>query len=114
MRDKVNIRIDPLDRTRSTFSLWRVNLIRPMQHLALQVGQRDDVVIDHTQCAHASRRQIQDRRRAQPASADHQHPGLFQTLLPWPADFVQHDVASVTIQFFGRESHGTPLILPIR
>jgi hypothetical protein len=52
--------------------------------LALQVGQRDDVVIDHAERADAGGRQIHQDRRAEAAGADHQHGRLLQRRLPGP------------------------------
>ena len=70
-----------------------------VDNLPLQVGVFHDVVINHTDGAHTRRSQILQRGRTQTASADHQHLGVFQLFLPLPADFPQHDVAGVAIQF---------------
>ena len=71
-----------------------------MNDLALQIGQRHDVVIDHAQGADTGRREIHQRRRAEAAGADHQHGGFLQRLLAGPADLAQHDVARIAFEFF--------------
>ena len=67
-----------------------------MDDLTLQIGQLDDVVIDHPDHADASSSQIQRRWRPQPASTDDQHAGSGEPLLPHGTDSGKHEVAGVT------------------
>ncbi len=70
-----------------------------VDHLPLQVGQRDHVVVDDAERADAGGRQILQHRRAEPAGADDQHARALQLLLARPADLGQHDVARIALQF---------------
>ena len=76
-----------------------------MDDLALQVRQRDRVVVDHAERADAGRRQVHQQRGAEPARPDHQHARPFQRGLARPADLAQHDVARISFQFLGGQ-HG--------
>ena len=69
-----------------------------MDHLALQVGEIDRIGVDHPQPPDASRRQILQHRRTQPARADNEDRGRQQLLLPDATDFGQQDMAGVTLQ----------------
>ena len=74
-----------------------------MDDLALQIGQRDNVVIDHAELAYAGGSEIHQRWRAQAAGADHQHGGLFQRGLAGSADFAQHDMAGIAFDLVGAQ-----------
>ena len=47
---------------------------RPVDHLALQIRQRDRVVVDDAERTYPGGREIEQRRRAKSTGADHQHP----------------------------------------
>ena len=70
---------------------------RIVHDLALQVVERDPVVVDDADGAHARRGQIHQQRRAEPAGADHQHLGGLDLLLALAADLAQHQVALVAL-----------------
>ena len=72
-----------------------------MQDLALQVAQVDDVVVDDADRADAGRREVEGRRRAEPAGADQQHLGVEQLRLPLLADLGQQEVAAVAVELLG-------------
>ena len=76
-----------------------------MQHLSLQVRQRDVIVIDDANLANARRGEILDQRRSEPSGADHQHARGFELLLAGATDAMQHDVASVALDFLFRQRH---------
>ena len=78
----------------------------PMDHLPLQIRQRDSVVVDDAERADAGGGQIEQDRRAEPAGADHQHARAFQRRLAGAADLAQHDVAGVAFEFFGGQHRG--------
>ena len=86
---------------------------RAMDDLALQIGQRHHVVVDHAELADACGGEIHQRRRAEPARADHQHGRFLQRLLAGPADFAQHDVAGVAFEFVGAEHPASFSISPL-
>ena len=76
-----------------------------MDDLALQIGQRHDVVIDHAERPDTGGGKIHQRGRAEAAGADHQHGGLLQRSLTGAADLAQHDVAGVAFELVGTQ-HG--------
>ena len=105
MRLEMNMRIERVNHFGGAVDLAPSDVGRGVDDLALQVGQRDDVVIDHAERADAGGRQIHQDRRAEAAGADHQHGRLLQRGLPGAADFAQHDMAGVAFEFVGRQ-HG--------
>ena len=79
----------------------------PVDDLALQVGQRNRIVIDDAEGARTGSGQIKQRRRAKPAGTDYENAGLTQAHLTGTADLRQHDVARVTLKLVVAETHGT-------
>jgi hypothetical protein len=75
--------------------------------LALQIGQRHDVVVDHAKRTDTGRREIHQRRRAEATGADHQHRSFLQRGLTGAADLAQHDMAGVAFEFFGTQHDQT-------
>ncbi len=71
-----------------------------MDDLALQIGKRDHVVVDHAERADAGGGQIHQGRRAETAGADHQHGRLASARFrPGPPHLAQHDMAGVAFEF---------------
>ena len=105
MRLEMNMRIERVNHLRGAVDLAPSDIGRGVDDLALQVGQRDDVVIDHAERADTGGGQIHQDRRTEAAGADHQHGRLFQRGLPGAADLAQHDMAGVAFEFVGRQ-HG--------
>ncbi len=105
MRLDRHMRIEPRDRARGAFDLRRTDVVGRMDDLPLQIRQRHRIVVDHAERPDAGRRQIHQRRRAEPARADHQNARALERRLTGPADLAQHDVARVALQFF-RGQHG--------
>ena len=64
-----------------------------VDHLALQVGQVDHVVVDDPERADARCREVERGRRAQAAGAEQQHLGVEQLLLALDADLVEQQMA---------------------
>ena len=95
------MRIEPADRRRGAVDLRLADLRRGVDHLALQVRQRDHVVVDHAERADARPRRVEQHRRAEPAGADHQHARAAERGLSRPADLAQHDVAGIAFKFVG-------------
>ena len=71
-----------------------------MNDLALQVGQIDDIVVDHADGADAGGCEIEQQRRAEPARADHQNAAFQQLGLADAAHFRQHDMPRVAVKLF--------------
>ena len=65
------VRIEPSDRRRGTVDFGHADVGRGVDHLPLQVRQRDHVVIDDAECADAGSGEIKQHRRAKTAGADH-------------------------------------------
>ena len=84
--------------------LRHADSVGAVDHLSLQVRQRDAVVVDNAERADAGGGEIFEHRRAEPARAYDQHPRTLQPLLAGAADFGQHDVAGIAFEFFVGES----------
>ena len=95
------MRVEPRDGARRAVGFRKADIRRAVDHLALQIGQRHRVVVDHAERADARRREVQQHRRAEAAGADHQHAGAAQRRLAGTADLAQHDVARVAFEFLG-------------
>ena len=78
------------------------------QHLPLQVGHVDAVVVDHPQRADAGRGQVEQQRAAEAAGADHQDPGGLEPELSDAAELGQHDVARVAPDLRPRSTVPSP------
>ena len=78
-----------------------------MDHLALQVRERDHVIVDDAERADARGGEIKQDRRAEAAGADHQHAGAAERGLARAAHLAQHDVASIALEFVGAQHGGT-------
>ncbi|ESX42504.1 hypothetical protein X764_11125 [Mesorhizobium sp. LSHC440A00] len=92
--------IDPGDRCFGALGLRRSDRIGGVDHLPLQIGQRDNIVVDDAKRADACGSEIFQHRRAEAAGADHQHSRPLQPLLAGAADLRQHDVAGIAFEFF--------------
>ena len=74
-----------------------------MEDLALEVREVDDVGIDDPEGAHAGRREIEGRRRAETACADQQHLRAQELLLPRLPHLGEHEVAAVALHLLRGE-----------
>ncbi|MHC2583757.1 hypothetical protein ACVMHR_008496 [Bradyrhizobium diazoefficiens] len=99
MTDKADMRIESGNALGRALDLVPADIGRRMDHLALEVGQRHHVVIDHAERADPGGSQIHQGGRAEPAGADHQHGGPLQRGLARAADVAQHDMAGITFEF---------------
>ena len=77
-----------------------------MDDLALEIRVVDDVGVDDAERADAGRREVERRRRAEPAGTDQEHPRVEQLLLPLLADLGDEDVARVARSLRGGETRG--------
>jgi hypothetical protein len=112
--DDLDIRIECDDRLPSRLDLGDPDPVRRVQHLALEVGVVDHVVIDDPEGAHPGSRQVQRGRRTQAPSADQQHPRLKQLPLPSLPDLRDQQVSAVATPLFRRQGRGYGPGLPGR
>jgi hypothetical protein len=93
-----HVRVQPLDQCGRAVDLGPAEVRSAVDDLALQIGQRHGIVIDDAERADARRGEIEQHRRAEPAGADHQHPGAAQRELARSTDLAQYDVAGVSLE----------------
>src|SRR6516225_6747577 len=103
-----HVRVEAADRGRRALHLGPADLGRAVDDLALQVRERDRVVVDDAERADPGRGEIEQRRRAQPAGPDDQHARALERLLPRPADLVQDDVAGIAFKLLRTEHRWVP------
>ena len=101
-----DVRVEAGERAGGALGLGRADLGGGVQHLALQVGEADRVVVDDAEGADAGGGEVEERRAAEAAGADDEHAGGLQALLAGAADLVQHDVAGVAGELVRVEGHG--------
>jgi hypothetical protein len=101
-----DVGVERLDRLLGGVDLGHADALRGVDHLALEVGEIDDVVVDDPERADAGRRQVERGRRAEPARAEQQHLRLEQLLLPALADLGDEQVARVALALLRAERLG--------
>ena len=100
-----HMRVEPADGRGRARDLRHADVGRGVDHLALQIGERDLVVIDDAKRADTGSGEIEQHRRAQPAGADDQHTRALERRLAGSADLAQHDVARIPFQFVRGQLH---------
>ena len=95
--------IDVLHLLRGGIDLLAADVLGEVDHLALQVGEIDDVEIHQADVADAGRGEIEAERCAEAAGADQQDFGGLQLELAFHADFGDDQVARVTENFVFRK-----------
>jgi len=113
MSGKAHVGIERMDAIRSRVDLLATNIGRGMDNLALQVRQRNNIVVDDAERANARGRQIHQRRRTEPARTDHEDRCLFEGRLPGTADVPQHDMSGVAFKFARAQHDGIPPSAPV-
>ena len=88
-------RIERRDRSRRALGLGRADPRGRVRDLALEIRKIDVVVIDDAERADTGGREIEQRRAAQPARADHQDARGEQLRLPLLADLVEDQMARI-------------------
>ena len=88
--------IDLRQRAACAFDLGKADVGRAVNHLALQVGEIDGVVVDHTQRADTGGGEILQEGCAETAGADDQYFRGNQPRLADAADLRQYDMSRVT------------------
>ena len=99
MADEFHMRIERVNFHRRAVDLGAADIRRKVNDLALQVGQRHGIVVDHAERADPGRGEIHQHRRAEPAGADHQHRRRLQRRLAGAAHLAQHDMAGIAFEF---------------
>ena len=90
-----NVGIDRGDRGGGRHGLGFAERVEAVDHLALQVRQIDAIAVADGDASHATRREIEECRRAEAARADHERVGAEEALLRVLAEFVQQQVAAI-------------------
>ena len=83
------------------FGLRHPDPLGVVDHLALQVGGVDDVVVDQADRADPGRGQVERGRRAEAAGAEQQHLRVQQLQLAVDPDLGQQRVARVAVALLG-------------
>ena len=81
------------------FDLAPSDVGRAVENLPLQVAEVDDVEVDEAERADAGGRQVERRRRTEPAGADADDARLLQLPLTLDADLRNDQVAAVALDF---------------
>ncbi len=82
MADDGHQRVDAREGVRGRGGLGPADVVHTVDHLALEVGGLDHVVVDHADRAHTRRGEVEQGRRPQPPGPDHEHPGGLEPALP--------------------------------
>ena len=84
MRLDRDVRVQPASARAALATFGAPTSAVRVQHLPLQVREADRVVVDDPERADPGGGEVEQRRAAEPAGADHQHPRGAQPLLPGP------------------------------
>src|SRR5437867_3215810 len=99
VRLHVDVRVDLGDPFFRDLDLLAADVLRPVQHLALQVRLVDHVEVDDPETADAGGAEVLRERHAEPARADDQGGRLLEFQLPRHADFGQDQVPGIALDF---------------
>ncbi len=102
-----DMRIDAGDRSFGALRLRPPDIARRMDDLAMQIGERNGIIVDDPERADAGACEILQRRRAEPARADDERARGFELVLAGAAQPMQDDLARVALDLFTREGHGS-------
>ena len=101
MLDDLDVGVERFDEDPRRLGLRHPDPLGVVDHLALQVGGVDHVVVDEADRADAGRGQVERRRRAEPAGAEQQHLRVEQLELAVDPDLGQQRVARVALALLG-------------
>ena len=114
--DDLDVGVERLDRVARRLGLRHADPLGVVDHLALQVGGVDDVVVDQAEGADPGGGEVERGGRAEPAGAEQQDLGVQQLELAVDADLGEQRVARVAVALLGRHAlggdHRQPLLLP--
>ena len=99
----LNVRIERPDRLGRRVHLGAPHGRRGVDDLALQVGHVDIVVVNEPDRPHSGGRQVQGRRRPEPAGTDEQDPGRADALLPHEPHLRHERIAVVALQLIAAQ-----------
>ena len=102
---EAHVRIEPRDRLAGDLGLGPADVGGAEQDLALEIVERDDVVVDHPERADAGGGEILDGRRADAAGADERDARREQLALALAANLLEDDVAGVAVELGVAEGH---------
>ncbi len=102
--DDVHVRVERLDRSLRRSRLGDADSVGRVDHLALEVGGVDHVVVDDPDRADPGRGEIESGRRAEPTGAEQKDLGVQEGDLALDADLGQERVARVAVALLGREA----------
>src|SRR2546422_1366632 len=105
----VDVRIDLRDPFFRDLDLLAPDVLRPIEHLALEIRLVDHVEVDDPEAADAGRAQILRERDPEAPRANDQGGRLFELQLPCHPDLREDQVPRVPLDFRGRED-----VLPLR
>ena len=116
MLDHVDVGVELFDEDPRRVGLRHPDPLGVVDHLALQVGGVDDVVVDEADRADAGGGEVERGRRAEPTGAEQQHLRVQQLQLAVDADLGKQGVARVAVALLGGHAAGgddrQPLLLP--
>ena len=104
MLDHVDVWVERLDRGPGRGGLGDADPVGRVDHLALEVGSVDHVVVHEPDRADAGRGEVERGRRAEPARAEQEDLGVEESDLPVDPDLGQKRVARVAVALLGREA----------
>ena len=114
VRAECDVRVERPDFVRGALDLGTADIGRRVNDLALQIRQRDSVVIDHAERADAGGGQIHQHGRTEAPGSNHQHARVAQRVLTGAADLAHHDVAGIAFKFVGAQHRPAVLALSIQ
>ena len=103
MRDHLHVRVQVADPVARRLDLLAADVLRPVEHLALQVRRVDDVELDDAEPADARGGEVEPDGRAEPARADHEDARGLEPPLPLDPDLGDDEVAAVAEDLLLRE-----------
>ena len=116
MLDHVDVGVERFDEEASRFGLRHPDPLGVVDHLALQIGSVDDVVVDQAEGADPGRGQIERRRRPEASGPQQEDLGVQKLQLAVDPDLGQQGVARVAVALLGGHAtgrdHRQPLLLP--
>ena len=90
VQDDMHVRIDVLDPVARAVELLAADILRAMEHLALEIRVIDDIEINEPECADPRCGKIKSDRGAKPARPNAEHFGRLELLLPFER-YLRHD-----------------------
>lgn len=103
MHDHVHARVERVHGVARAVHLGTPDVVRAVQHLALEVAQLDVVVVDHAQMTDPRGREVGQHGCTQSPGADHADAGRRQAALPDLAHLREQQVPRPALHLRGRQ-----------